>query len=701
MSDLNIKLILSLVDRATAPARAAMQSLGRINGEALIQNARRVDVGARLMAGGLQDIGRAARTASIVLASVAAAAAGAAAAFVRPAAQFEQYRVQLTNLEGSAEGATRALNWIEAFATRTPLELSDTVEAYAKLRAFGIDPTNGSMQALVDTMAATGGGAEQLNGLVLAVGQAWTKGKLQGEEALQMLERGVPVYDLLAEKMGKTTEEIVAMQSAGKLGREEIALLLEALSERNAGASEAMSKTWSGIISNLMDWWTRFQRMVMDSGLFDYMKGRLQQFLDLLNAMAADGRLQAYAERTGQIIILTLEKLWQFGEGVVGVWNALAPRVAYVSELLGGWDRLAWLGGAVLMRGMLWDLTTGFLKVGAGLLWVIRGLAGLAWALNPVTASIAAIAGLAFVIYRNWDGIDAWFTDKFRKIDAAANESILQGALAVVANWNPFTLLLEGAQAFHKFTTGMSFTELARRIEDELGIRPFTPILENAQALFDYVTAGAPNIGKHLADAFADSPAKRLWDKVREFYDWATNLDWDKIQRDLVAAFEGIDLYETGVAIINSLWRGIEARIDAMIGWIKQKLAGITPSWLGGGDVPVVGGGGGPGVTPGGATAGRALGGPVRAGQIYQWQERGLEFFSPGVDGRVIDNRSVQRMTGAARRAAGSVINMGGITVNAAPGMDANAVARAVRRELDAFMRTARNALHDGADYAV
>lgn len=38
--------------------------------------------------------------------------------------------------------------------------------------------------AMVDTMAASGGGVEQLDGLVLALGQAWTKGKLQGEEAL-------------------------------------------------------------------------------------------------------------------------------------------------------------------------------------------------------------------------------------------------------------------------------------------------------------------------------------------------------------------------------------------------------------------------------------------------------------------------------------------------------------------------------------
>lgn len=197
MADLNVQLILRLVDRATGPARAAMRAIERIGGDGLMRNAARVNCGAVLMADGLGTVTGAALRGGAVMAGYAGAVVGAAALLVRPAAQFEQLKVQLTNLEGSAEGADRALRWIEDFATKTPLQLEDTVSAYARLKAFGIDPTNGSMQAIVDTMAASGGGVEQMNGLVLALGQAWTKQKLQGEEALQMLERGVPVWDLL------------------------------------------------------------------------------------------------------------------------------------------------------------------------------------------------------------------------------------------------------------------------------------------------------------------------------------------------------------------------------------------------------------------------------------------------------------------------------------------------------------------------
>lgn len=253
MADLNIALILRLVDRATAPARAAMRSIERIGGDSLMRQAERVNAGARLMGAGLNDMGNAALRGGAVVAAYGAGMTALAASFVRPAAQFEQFNVQLTTLEGSAEGAERAMAWIETFATRTPLSVEETVQAYARLRAFGLDPTTGSLQAMVDTMAATGGGAEQLDGLTLALGQAWTKGKLQGEEAMQMLERGVPVWDLLSGAMGKSAAEVQKLSEQGRLGRQEITLLTEALGARYSGASERASQTWDGIMSNLDD----------------------------------------------------------------------------------------------------------------------------------------------------------------------------------------------------------------------------------------------------------------------------------------------------------------------------------------------------------------------------------------------------------------------------------------------------------------
>ncbi|SNS87639.1 tape measure domain-containing protein [[Luteovulum] sphaeroides subsp. megalophilum] len=755
MADLNIQLILRLVDRATAPARAAMRAVERLGGEGMMRQAATVGRGAALMGEGLGSVTGAALRGGVVLAGYAGTVSLIAGAFLRPAAEFERFRVQLTNLEGSAEGADRAMRWIEDFATRTPLQLNDTVAAYARLKAFGLDPTKGAMQALVDTMAATGGGAEQLDGLVLALGQAWTKGKLQGEEALQMLERGVPVWDLLGAKMGKTAAELQEMASKGQLGRKEIELLIEAMAEKNKGASEGMAKTWDGILSNVLDHWGRFQRMVMASGVFDFLKGRLQEILATLNAMAEDGRLQLWADEVARVILRTLEAMWAFAGQAVAAWNLLVPVVTQAADLLGGWDRLAWFAASLLMGRIVLSLIGGFLTFGRGLLLVVTGLAGMAghavaaatifarlglmmrgvlaagfrlvragaviagtaiqWLgralllagraalANPILLVIAAIAGAAYVIYQNWDGIVVYFQDKIDRVRAAFDQGLLNGVLAALAEFDPFVLMMDAAEELFHYLTGWDFGDIRRAIAEAFGFDPFTAIRSAAESFFVYLTGWS----------FADITAA------------------------LTAAFD-IDLFQMGVDMILSLWEGIKSVMGQLTSYVREQLSGLIPempAWLkgiGGGESS---GGEGPDRPARGAVAGpaavapkpwaavtagqRALGGPVRAGQIYRWQEQGQELFVPRTDGEVISNRQLRalqamaaapaqiRVVAGSGRAGGSAaaaaraprLEIGGITIHAAPGMSTADVARAVRRELQAVARERGLALHDGGEH--
>lgn len=718
MADLNIQLILRLVDKATAPARAAMRAIERIGGEGMLRQAERVSRGSRMMASGLGSITGAALRGTAVIAGYTGSVSLLAGLFVGPAAEMERFKVQLTNLEGSSQGADKALRWIRDFATRTPLELNDTVAAYARLKAFGLDPTNGSLQALVDTMAASGGGAEQLDGLVLALGQSWTKGKLQGEEAMQMLERGVPVWDLLAAKMGKTTSEVMKMSEQGKLGRQEIQLLVDALGERNAGASENMSKTWDGITSNLSDQWYGFRTMVMDSGVFDYLKQELREFLDLINQMAADGRLQAIADQVAQFLLSSLQAIVAFGHQVVAAWNAIVPIIASVAEMLGGWDRLAWFAAALVMSQTIWGLISGFWTFGQGLLLVSTGLLGMAgqamlatsilarigllmrtglirgfgllksgllmiggafqWLgrilmitgramlANPLVLVLTTIAGLAYVIYRNWDGIVAYFQGKIDRVRAAFDEGLLNGVLKLLSEFNPFVLMMDAAEGLFTFITGWTFGDVRKAIAEAFGFDPFTAIYNAADRFFTFVTGWS----------FADVTAA------------------------VQAAFD-IDLYQMGVDMMNSLWEGIKAVIGQLTAWVKTQLDSIMPDWMKSGSI-----GGNSGYDGmGGAMDGnpaldgqRALGGPVRAGMIYRWQEEGRELFVPRTDGNVISNRQLRGMQTVAAGARGG-LNIGGITIHAAPGQTPADIARAVRRELELLARQKAFALHDGGDF--
>jgi tape measure domain-containing protein len=568
MADLNIALILRLVDKATAPARAAMRSIERIGGDSLMRQAERVNAGARLMGAGLTDVGNAALRGGAVVAAYRAGMTALAASFVRPAAQFEQFNVQLTTLEGSAEGAEKAMAWIEGFATKTPLSVEETVQAYARLRAFGLDPTTGSLQAMVDTMAATGGGAEKLNGLTLALGQAWTKGKLQGEEAMQMLERGVPVWDLLAEQMGKSAEEVMKLSEQGKLGKEEITLLMDALGSKYFGASERASETWNGIISNLRDQWTRFQRMVMNSGLFVWMKGQLQQLLDTLNRMAANGQLQAWAEAVGDQMMAVLRGIRDLGEGIYNVWTTVFPALERFAEVVGGWDVLGWITLALMFSGTLLTVATGIVKIAAGVAAIVSA---------PVLALAVAFAVLAAVIYYNWDSIVAYFSEKIEDIRKAFDEGLLNGVLKAISEFHPFTLITEAA-------IGLAAT--------------------------------------------------------------------------ILSAFD-IDLYAIGEKWITDLRAGIAAQIDALVAWVRAKFAAMIPDmpdWL---RSPEAGG-----------TAG--IGGDSGYGGMAGAMDDTAAFTVPAAPLRL---RSPAN-------GPSTNVNVGGITVNAAPGQSTEAVAREVRRQL-------------------
>ncbi|MEG6624265.1 tape measure protein, partial [Pseudomonas aeruginosa] len=83
------------------------------------------------------------------------------------------------------------------------------------LKAYGLDPMDGSLKAIEDQSEKLGGGMERLEGITTAVGQAWAKQKLQTEEILQLVERGVPVWDMLAKVTGKNAAQLQDLASKG------------------------------------------------------------------------------------------------------------------------------------------------------------------------------------------------------------------------------------------------------------------------------------------------------------------------------------------------------------------------------------------------------------------------------------------------------------------------------------------------------
>ncbi|MEI8210422.1 MAG: tape measure protein, partial [Methylococcales bacterium] len=131
----------------------------------------------------------------------------------------ESLRAQLKALTGSTAEAQQTFEFITRFATDTPFEIDSLTKAFITLKNFGITPTTQVMDAITNQAAKLGGSTVTLNGITLALGQAWAKGKLQGQEIMQLINQNVPVYDLLAKVTGKNATQLADMSEKGLLTR--------------------------------------------------------------------------------------------------------------------------------------------------------------------------------------------------------------------------------------------------------------------------------------------------------------------------------------------------------------------------------------------------------------------------------------------------------------------------------------------------
>lgn len=167
---------------------------------------------------------------------------------VNSLASFERIEKQLTTVTGSAETARKVFNQLEQVNIESPFELTELTQAAAKLSAFGVENDK-----LVETTKRLGkiaaGTSQEIGGIALAYGQVLAKGRLQGEELLQFVERGVPLQKELQRMLGLTGEEFAEAMRKGKIGVELVDKAVENLTDEQGKFGKAFENT-SGTIDN-------------------------------------------------------------------------------------------------------------------------------------------------------------------------------------------------------------------------------------------------------------------------------------------------------------------------------------------------------------------------------------------------------------------------------------------------------------------
>lgn len=168
----------------------------------------------------------------------------------------EQSLIAFGTLLKSGDKAQTMFANLQKFAAATPFELPGLVDNARQLLGVGVasEKVIPTLTALGDTAGALGINQDHFNNILLATTQAMGKGKLQGEELMQMVENGIPVWQLLSEATGKSIPELQKLSSTGKLlSKDVLPQLFTQMEKDYGGAMAKQALTLTGVWSSLKD----------------------------------------------------------------------------------------------------------------------------------------------------------------------------------------------------------------------------------------------------------------------------------------------------------------------------------------------------------------------------------------------------------------------------------------------------------------
>lgn len=187
----------------------------------------------------------------------AASIAGFATSAVSAAAEMEALELSFHGIAGGAEQAKKLVKEIVDFAAATPFDTLPLADSVKLLSTMGFEAREalGMIQKLGDVVAVSGKGSEGLNLIALALGQIRLMGRLQGQDAMQLTNAGIPIWDALAKRLGKTTAEVRKLSEQGGIdAKTAIAAVMDVADDpRFKGGQDRLSKSLSGMWSTLKD----------------------------------------------------------------------------------------------------------------------------------------------------------------------------------------------------------------------------------------------------------------------------------------------------------------------------------------------------------------------------------------------------------------------------------------------------------------
>jgi len=280
------------------------------------------------------------------------------------AASLETTTTSMRVMLGSAEKAKGIIDEIRKLSLTSPFSFEELTLNTKQLLAYGIASKDliKTVKALAGVVAATDA---DFGRLALAYGQVRSKGRLQAQEIRQFTEATVPLVQLLAAEMGKSSGEVLKLVEEGKVGFSEVEKVMFGLTEgtgRYTGILSEMSKTLSGSF-NILKNYIKFILTDLGTSLMPVLKGVINIAISL-------------GDKLKRVFDNVNSPLMQWANNVADVLNTISKNLGLTWELLNAQFKVSSQFISENWQTLMTNTLPVYAKAGAKAIWeIFKGLA--------------------------------------------------------------------------------------------------------------------------------------------------------------------------------------------------------------------------------------------------------------------------------------------------------------------------------------
>jgi len=154
---------------------------------------------------------------------------------VSTGAAFQDLQNSLNIVFGSLDEGAAAFERVKDFAATTQFSVETLTQAFVQLKGAGVEPTADLLQTFADTASVTTDQMGTFQAALDLVSRS-TAGGLGLEDLNRLADRGIPVFNILQQKLGLTRLEVSEFGKTAEGANRIVSALLDGLNENFGGA---------------------------------------------------------------------------------------------------------------------------------------------------------------------------------------------------------------------------------------------------------------------------------------------------------------------------------------------------------------------------------------------------------------------------------------------------------------------------------